>query len=209
MEDYNILYSLFLIFVGAALFATLALYARQSLIVGYMMLGVMLGPPALGWVSDTELISDIAEMGIIFLLFLLGLNLSPQKLLHLLRQTTIVAVSTSLVFALLGSGVAFLAGFKLMEVIVAGVACMFSSTIIGLKLLPTTVLHHRHTGEVIVSILLLQDLIAIAVLLGLQAMAGDNITPLGMIKVVISLPVVIVVAWGAKKILFNAFNYSL
>ncbi|HSH40839.1 MAG TPA: cation:proton antiporter, partial [Arenicellales bacterium] len=74
---------MFLIFTGAAVLATLALYARQAMLVGYILLGAVLGPWGLQWVSDTNLIQDIAEIGIIFLLFLLGLNLHPQKLLQL------------------------------------------------------------------------------------------------------------------------------
>ena len=147
--------SLFLIFVGAAIFATFALFARQSLIIAYIALGVVLGPWGVAWVQDTELIKDISNIGIIFLLFLLGLNLSPQKLIELLKQTTIVTVLTSAVFAAVGWAFGMLAGFSTVHSLIIGVSCMFSSTIIGLKLLPTTVLHHRHTGEVIVSVLLL------------------------------------------------------
>ena len=82
------LFSLFLIFVGAAIFATLALVARQSLIIAYIALGVAIGPSGVGWVKDTALIQDISNIGIIFLLFLLGLSLSPNKLWDLLKQTT-------------------------------------------------------------------------------------------------------------------------
>ena len=194
------LYSLFLIFVGAAVFATLALFARQSLIIGYIVLGVVLGPWGLRWVTDTDLIQDISNIGIIFLLFLLGLNLSPRKLLDLLRQTTIVTVFSSVVFALVGGAMATLAGFDFTNALVIGVACMFSSTIIGLKLLPTTVLHHRHTGEVIISVLLLQDLIAIVVLLSFQAASTDQNTLMEMAKLVVLLPALVAVAWGLKHL---------
>ena len=192
-------FSLFLIFVGAALFATLALLARQSLIIGYIVLGIVLGQWGLNWVSDTKLIQDISNIGIIFLLFLLGLNLSPNKLIELLRQTTIVTILTSGVFALVGWAFAVLAGFNTLNAVIVGVSCMFSSTIIGLKLLPTTVLHHKHTGEVIVSVLLLQDLIAIVVLLAFQAMSSEQSTLLELAKLVVLLPVLIGVAWGLKN----------
>lgn len=191
-------YSLFLIFVGAAVFGTLALLARQSLIIGYIVLGIVLGQWGLAWVTDTKLIQDISNIGIIFLLFLLGLNLSPRKLLELLKQTTIVTILTSAVFATVGWAFAVLAGFDTLNSVIVGVACMFSSTIIGLKLLPTTVLHHKHTGEVIVSVLLLQDLIAIVVLLGFQAMSSDQNTMVELAKLVVLLPVLIGVSWGLK-----------
>lgn len=194
------IYSLFLIFVGAAGFATLALVARQSLIIGYILLGIVLGPWGLKWVTDTQLIQEISNIGIIFLLFLLGLNLSPNKLLDLLKQTMIVTMLTSAVFAAVGWGFAILAGFSMQNAIIIGVACMFSSTIIGLKLLPTTVLHHRHTGEVIISVLLLQDLIAIVVLLAFKAASSDTNTMLELAKLVVLLPVLIGVAWVLKNI---------
>jgi len=192
-------YSLFLIFVGAAVFATLALVARQSLIIGYILLGIVLGPWGLQWVTDTQLIQEISNIGIIFLLFLLGLNLSPKKLLDLLKQTMIVTMLTSATFAAVGWGFATLTGFSASNAIIIGVACMFSSTIIGLKLLPTTVLHHKHTGEVIVSVLLLQDMIAIVVLLAFKAASSEQNTLFELAKLVVLLPVLIGVAWSLKK----------
>lgn len=192
------LFSMFLIFVGAAIFATGALYARQSLIIGYILLGIVLGPDGLSWVEDAELIKDISNIGIIFLLFLLGLHLSPTKLLDLLKQTTFVTLLSSGSFALIGWAIAMLAGFSFTNAIVIGVACMFSSTIIGLKLLPTTVLHHRHTGEVIVSVLLFQDLIAIVVLIAFQAASSEQSVWLELAKLVLLFPVLIGVTWALK-----------
>jgi len=77
---------------------------------------------------------------------------------------------------------------------------MFSSTIIGLKLLPTTVLHHRHTGEVIVSVLLLQDMIAIVVMLAFQALSSDQELMLELVKLIVLLPALIGVTWVLKKL---------
>jgi Kef-type K+ transport system membrane component KefB len=65
---------------------------------------------------------------------------------------------------------------------------MFSSTIIGLKLLPTTALHHQHTGEIIISILLLQDLIAIVILLLLQGISGQDSLLKGVGLLLVGLP---------------------
>ena len=203
-EDQSIVFSLFLIFTGAALVATLALYARQALIIGYIFLGVALGPWGLAWVSDTHLIADIAEVGIIFLLFLLGLNLTPQKLLHLLRQTTLVTLITSIVFCFAGWLLARAFGFTVAESMLVGVTAMFSSTIIGIKLLPTTVLHHRHTGEVIISVLLLQDLIAILVLMVLQGLQSAESTSAAALMrdtaaLVLALPALVALAYLLER----------
>lgn len=192
-ED-GILFTIFLVFSGAAVIATLALFARQSLLVAYVLLGVILGPSALGLVSDAALIGELSHIGIIFLLFLLGLNLNPRDLLLMVRKTTVVTLASSLLFAAFGAVVAILFGFSLMDALVVGAASMFSSTIIALKLLPTTVLHHQRTGEVIISILLLQDLIAIVILLLLQG-AGNSEMPFDRIGLLIFVfPLLIVVA---------------
>jgi Kef-type K+ transport system membrane component KefB len=195
----SVVFSIFLIFSGAAVVATLALWARQALIVGYIVLGAVVGPSGLQWVDDTNLIRDIAHVGIMFLLFLLGLNLYPQKLLQLLRETTLVTLVTSAVFASLGLGVALLFGFPLIEAAVVGIAAMFSSTIVGLKLLPTTVLHHRHTGEVIVSVLLLQDVIAIVSLLVIQSLGGGDLPALGIVWVILSPPLLVLCVMLAAR----------
>ncbi|MBI3571854.1 MAG: cation:proton antiporter [Gammaproteobacteria bacterium] len=174
MPSESLLFVVFLIFTGAAVFATLALYARQALIVSYIVLGVVMGPSLLGWVTDASLIKGVADIGIMFLLFLLGLNMHPQKLIRLLGSATLVTGVSSLVFSAIGVSAGMLLGFTMVESLIVGGGLMFSSTIIGLKLLPTTVLHHRHTGEVMISILLLQDIVAIVLLLVLRAGIGGQ-----------------------------------
>jgi Kef-type K+ transport system membrane component KefB len=169
MHQDPLLYTVFLIFTGAAIIATLALVARQALIVSYIVLGVLLGPSVLGWTGDPTLIKGAGDIGIMFLLFLLGLNMHPQKLIRLLGSTTLITAATSLLFAAIGVAGGYLLGLTVTESLVLGGGLMFSSTIVGLKLLPTTVLHHRHTGEMIISVLLLQDMIAIVMMLWLQA----------------------------------------
>ena len=199
MHEPSIIFSLFLIFVGAAIAATVALYVRQAIIIGYILLGVIVGPAGLAWVSDTQLISDISHIGIIFLLFLLGLNLSPGKLVTLFRQTALVTAVSSGVFALVGWCIAIIFGFNTQDAVFVGLACMFSSTIIGLKLLPTTVLHHKHTGEVMISVLLLQDLIAIVVILLIQGVDQQSSYATAILWLIIKLPLLIGVGYLVNR----------
>jgi len=200
MDQDPIVFTVFLVFSGAAVLATLALYARQSLLVAYIVLGVLLGPWGLGLVSDSELIRDISEFGIMFLLFLLGLNLQPQELVRMVRKTTLVTVVSSFLFALAGFLIAFAFGFSPVEAALIGAACTFSSTIIGLKLLPTTMLHHQRTGEVIISILLLQDLLAIVLLLVVQGASSGEMPLLDLLQLLLTLPTLVLLAW-----FFNRF----
>ncbi len=187
MQGDSIIFTIFLIFTGAAIFATIGLYARQSLLVVYIILGILMGPSGFHLVTDAEIIKEIARVGIIFLLFLLGLNLPPVKLLKLIKETLLVAGLTVLLFALFGFAIAWLFRYSLSDSLIIAVAMVFSSTIIGLKLLPTTVLHHRRTGDIIISILLLQDIVAILVLMLLQAGAHEQSISLGILKLGFSL----------------------
>jgi len=196
MDTHSIGFTIFLVFTGAALFATLALFARQSLLVAYILLGILLGPWGLGLVNDPDQVREISEFGIMFLLFLLGLNLQPQDLLHMVRKTTVVTLLSSVMFATIGFGIAIAFGFGWLESLLVGGAATFSSTIIGLKLLPTTILHHQRTGEVIISILLLQDLLAILLLLLVQGSSLVDQTPaFDVILPLISLPSLVALAW--------------
>jgi Kef-type K+ transport system membrane component KefB len=165
MADDSFVFTVFLIFTSAAVLATLALYTRQSLLVAYMLLGILFGPSGFKLVPQLSVARDIGDIGIIFLLFLLGLDLSPKDLLSTLRSTTVITLISSLLFAAVGFIVARLFGFNVIECVLIGVALIFSSTVIGLKLLPTTALHHQRIGEILISVLLMQDLIALAVLI--------------------------------------------
>ena len=189
---------IFLIFAGTAVLATIALITRQSLLVAYIALGALLGPYAFKLIVNNEVIKQTGDIGIIFLLFLLGLDLQPQNLLHSLRKMSLITVSSSMIFFILGflPGVFF--GYTFTECLVVGIAAMFSSTIIGIKLLPTTILHHQHTGELVISILLLQDIIAIAAILSIEVIADKSSA--GHLAIVLSaVPTLIIIAYTFQR----------
>jgi len=193
MQSDEIIFTIFVIFSGAAILSTLALYARQTLLVAYIGLGILLGPSALGVVKNHEFIQQVSDIGIMFLLFLLGLNLNPNKLIALIKDTTLITVVASIILAGLSYLIALLMGFNTTDSLIIAASMIFSSTIIGLKLLPTTVLHHRHIGEVIISVLLLQDLIAIVFMLLLHSQAeGQGESLYSLIKLIISLPILVI-----------------
>ena len=192
--------SFFFIFTGSAIVATIAIYGRQPLLVGYIALGVLIGPFGFGWVPDINLLSEISEIGIIFLLFLLGLDLQPQALVSALKKVTVVTFISSFIFSLIGYFIAHLFHYSPTECLVIGAAMMFSSTLICIKLLPTTVLHHRHVGEMIIGLLLMQDFLAIFVLLILLSSASGqiDITQIGL--TLLTLPLLVLFAWGFVKL---------
>ena len=155
------------------------------------------------------MIANIAQVGIIFLLFLLGLNLSPESLWSSFKNTTEVTIVSSVVFCGFGILIAHYAGFALADTFLIGAAMIFSSTIIGLKLLPTTVLHNQRLGELIISVLLLQDIIAIALIMMFKVdFSGSWYVPIG--TTLIGLPLVIMICLLLERYilvpLMNRFN---
>lgn len=208
MDSASIVNSFFLIFSGAAVLASIVLYTRQPIILAYIALGALIGPFGFNYVSDAKLLSEIAQIGIIFLLFLLGLDMQPSSLMHMIKKATFVAIISSILFALIGFLISQAFNYTFIESLIIGCAMMFSSTIIGIKLLPTTVLHHRHTGELVVGLLLLQDLIAIIVLLILgghdPSNSEDHNSVIAFIKTLVTLPLFVFgVFFFVKHIIFK------
>ncbi|MDX1519496.1 MAG: cation:proton antiporter [Gammaproteobacteria bacterium] len=199
MQEQSLEFLFFLIFTGAAVMATLTLYARQAMIIGYIVLGILLGPWGLGFVEDPDLVEGISQVGIMFLLYLLGLDLLPQQLWKMLGEALTVTITSSLVFLVIGFLVGWVFGYAVLEALLIGMVMMFSSTIIGLKLLPTTTLHHKHTGQIIISILLIQDLIAIVILLFLQGYGKSGNLAVNVGLQLLNLPLLIGVAWLLEK----------
>ncbi len=197
------IFSLFLIFFGAAVLATVALLARQALLLAYIAAGVLMGPWGLDWISNPELIADIANVGILFLLFLLGLNLEIGELQKLFKEAIVVTALSCVIFAIVGFGLALLFSFSVIDSIVTGVAMMFSSTIIALKLLPTSALHHQRMGEFIVSVLLLQDMLAIGVLITLHSVGREQGLILESAILIVGLPMLAVGAWYVSKLVLT------
>ncbi|MBI9071393.1 MAG: cation:proton antiporter [Melioribacteraceae bacterium] len=171
----SIIFEICIIIVGSAILGTLFLYAKQPIIIAYILIGIAIGPYGFGLIKKTGHIEQISHFGVILLLFLIGLNLQPVKLLKLFRKVSLLTLSTSLVFGLLSFVFSISIGFNLIDSIIVGSAMMFSSTVVSLKLLPTTSLHNRHIGEMMTSILVIQDVLAILIILFIQGERGDNV----------------------------------
>lgn len=188
MDYQNIIFEFVLIFAGAALFATAFLYLKQPIILAYIGLGIVAGPLGFAFIKEPEHIEKLSHVGVILLLYLLGINLKPDRLYHLFSKTAVVTILTSLIFFVITAAATYAFGFTLIESIVVGAALMFSSTIISLKLIPTTALHHRHTGEMMTSVLLMQDVIAILLIVMLTGQQGED---MGMAVVLLFIKLIV------------------
>ena len=102
MENETLTYGFFLIYTGAAILASFALYTRQPLIIAYIFLGALIGPFGLELISDVSLLKESGHIGIIFLLFLLGLDMQPKALFSVAKKAIYVGFISSSLFGITG-----------------------------------------------------------------------------------------------------------
>ena len=197
----NATFIFFLIFFSAAVFSTIALYTKQTIILAYIFVGILIGPYGFKLINSTDTILSISEIGIMFLLFLLGLDLQFRSLVSMLSKSIIVTVISSLLVGLVCILAAKYSGFGWTPSIIIGSSLIFSSTIICLKLLPTTTLHHQRQGNIVISILLLQDILAIIMLtvLDLFSTSKDGISLFPVFKLLLALPILVFIGYFVQK----------
>ncbi|MBN6149103.1 cation:proton antiporter [Xanthomonas sp. AmX2] len=141
-------------------------------VLAYLAAGVVLGPDGLGFVQNTERILNAAEIGVVMLLFLIGLELSPARL-KLMRHSVFGAGTAQVVLTALPLGVLLLfldMGWK--SALVVGIALALSSTAVGLQLLAERKALNSDYGRLGFAILLFQDLIAIPLLAAIPLLGG-------------------------------------
>ena len=183
MEE-NIFFEIAIIIIVSSVTAWLSLYIKQPIIVGYILAGVMLGPWGLKAIPDIHFIDQTSHIGVTLLLFLAGLALEPHRIIKLFRNSLLLTVISSGLFAAITGLSALIFNFSLLESAIIGTAFMFSSTILVIKLLPTTTLHQKHMGAISIAVLILQDIIAVMVLLFIKG--GETHTVLGWVKIFIA-----------------------
>ena len=149
--------------VAGALFALLGRQLRMPSIVAYLLAGVALGPLT-GWVHFAEADRLIPKVGIVLLLFLVGLELSFDKIKGVGRVAVVAGLGQVVFTAVGGLGLCHLLGFSLMESLFLAVALTFSSTVVVVKLLQEQNELDALYGRIAVGIFLVQDLVAVLML---------------------------------------------
>ncbi|NJK81568.1 MAG: sodium:proton exchanger, partial [Chloroflexaceae bacterium] len=143
-------------------------------IVGFLLAGVAIGPNALGLVQDRQLIDAVAEIGVILLLFTIGIEFSLEKLAKIKELLFIGGgLQTSLVIAAV-AGIALLFGVSWQVSIFTGCLIVLSSTVIVLKLLGERGETNSPGGQISLGILIFQDLAIIIMVLFVPILAGEG-----------------------------------
>ncbi len=166
--------------VGATALGIIASVLRQPLIIAYILTGFILGPSVFGLISGEQVVSLFSTIGIVFLLFIVGMELNWAKIKEAGRKIIIIGLLQFLITTALGYLLALLIGFSNVVSIYLGILLSFSSTVVVVKLLTEKKSLLSLHGKVVMGVLILQDLIALLFLLFLSGLGN------GILAVLIS-----------------------
>lgn len=181
-SEFTLLLDLGFIVVAAAVFAFLGKLVRMPSIVAYILAGMALGP-GLGIVQLDHSLELISELGIALLLFLVGLELSLQKIKDLGRVALILGGLQMLLTALGGFAIARWMGFVGMEAVLLATTVTFSSTVVVIKLLDQKGATGRLFGRLAIALFLAQDIVVIICLTLLSGLgSGESLELMAMAR---------------------------
>ncbi|HAK35620.1 MAG TPA: cation:proton antiport protein, partial [Pantoea sp.] len=158
--------------VLAFLLGMLAQRLRISPLVGYLLAGVLAGPFTPGFVADTNLAPELAELGVILLMFGVGLHFSLKDLMAVKSIAIPGAVAQIAVATLLGMGLSAWLGWSLMTGLVFGLCLSTASTVVLLRALEERQLIDSQRGQIAIGWLIVEDLVMVLTLVLLPAIAG-------------------------------------
>ncbi len=140
---------------------------------GYLLAGIAIGPWGLGFISDVDEILHFSELGVVFLMFIIGLELNPSKLWQLRRSIFGVGAAQVLLSAALLAGLLMLTDFAWQAAVVGGIGFAMSSTAMALQLMREKGMNRSESGQLGFSFLLFQDLAVIPALALVPLLAGS------------------------------------
>ena len=181
MHDASFLSETLIFLIAAVVVAPVFQRLRSSLVLGYLVAGVMIGPGILGLISGSKQVHNIAELGVVFLLFTIGLELSVDRLKVIRNQIFGVGTAQVVVTSVVIASIAWSVGFTLPTAVIIGGGLALSSTAVVLQLLSERGELASRRGRLTFAILLLQDLAVVPLLALVPAFAGqgdDTVTAL-------------------------------
>jgi len=157
----------------AVVLVALFRYLRLPQLLAYLCAGIFVGPYGMGWIPDLEGTRYIAEFGLVFLMFTIGLEFSLPRLIAMKTMVFGLGGAQVLISSLIFGFVAWLFGVSPEGAIVIGGILAMSSTAIVMKLLSERFEQNSRHGRYAISVLLFQDIIVVPFLIVIPALGGD------------------------------------
>ena len=210
MENGHLISDISLCIIVAWLLALLARLLRQPLIIAYLGAGVLVGPVGLGWIYDRASISTIAELGLIFLLFMIGLEIDLKKILGTGRAIIVTSLVQILGGCVLGfvffKRIGLARGGVGLDAVYLAISASLSSTVVIVKILYDKRELDTLAGRITLGILVIQDLFAILFLALQPTLEHPAVGPMAvsLFKVVVLVATALTASRYALPPLFRA-----
>jgi Kef-type K+ transport system membrane component KefB len=170
----DIFIQLSIVLVIATVLASIARFLKQPLIISYIATGIIVSPYFLDIVGYESSVNILSELGVALLLFLVGISLSPKVIKEVGKVSLITGLGQVMFTTVIGFIIIQFFGFDFISSIYLAIALAFSSTIIIMKLLADRGDLETVYGKISIGFLLVQDLIAVFILLGVTTLSGGS-----------------------------------
>jgi len=189
----SILLALFVMLAAAKIMAEIFERLRQPAVVGEILAGVIVGPSVLGWVAPSEVITILAEIGVIFLLFTVGLETKPQAIFNVGKRAVLVGVLGVILPFIAGYFIAIAWDGSFAEAMFIGAAMVATSVGITARVLGSMGLLDKETSRIILAAAVIDDILGLIILSLVSAVGQGSVSYAGIAKT------------AAAAILFTAF----
>ena len=193
VESSAILLDLFIMLAAAKLMAEIFERLRQPAVVGEILAGVIVGPSLMGWVAPSEVISILAEFGVIFLLFNVGVETKPQAIFNVGKRAALVGVFGVILPFVAGYFIAVAWGGSFAESMFIGAALVATSVGITARVLGSMGLLDTQVARIILGAAVIDDILGLIILSLVQGVSQGSISYAGLAKT------------GGAAILFTIF----
>ena len=207
MEGSDLLLAGVLFLFAAVVAVPLAARLGIGAVLGYLLAGIAIGPWGLGFISDVDEILYFSELGVVFLMFIIGLELNPSKLWALRRSIFGVGAAQVLMSAAVLAGLLMLTQFSWQAAVIGGIGLAMSSTAMALQLMREKGMNRSESGQLGFSVLLFQDLAVIPALALVPLLAGNGDDHPDWVKIGIKVLVFAGVLVGGRYLLRPVFRF--
>ncbi|WP_075182589.1 glutathione-regulated potassium-efflux system protein KefB [Pantoea sp. 1.19] len=174
MEGDTLLTAGVIFLCAAVLMVPIASRLGIGAVLGYLLAGIAIGPWGLSFISDVDEILHFSELGVVFLMFIIGLELNPAKLWQLRRSIFGVGAAQVLLSAAVLGSLLLLTDFAWQAALIGGIGLAMSSTAMALQLMRDKGMNHNESGQLGFSVLLFQDIAVIPALALVPLLAGGD-----------------------------------
>jgi CPA2 family monovalent cation:H+ antiporter-2 len=188
------------VFSVALLCGLVLMRIRQPAIVGYILAGVILGPSGFGIISETEAAKTLAELGVLLLLFLVGMELSLRAFKAVYKTALLVVVTQIGLSVAATSGIGALMSWSYEQGILLGFVLALSSTAVTVKVLSDMDELRSPFGRITVGVLIGQDLAVIGMLLVIEALNPNTAFDYSIIwRTIVAVVIVFALVWFLSR----------